>query len=89
MCYDPGIGEPFRKAVIFQDVDLWPIYDRIRCPTLIVRGADSDLLTPETLQAMASRGPRPQTVVIPNVGHAPMFLETAQIQIVREFLVAA
>ena len=89
MCYDPGIGEPFRQALVFQDVNLWPIYDRICCPTLVVRGADSDLLTPETLQAMAARGPRPQTVEIENVGHAPMFLEHQQIQIVRDFLLAA
>jgi len=89
MRYDPGIGEPFRQGFVFQDVDLWPIYDRIRCPTLVVRGADSDLLTPETLQAMAMRGPRPQTVEIPDVGHAPMFLEAAQVGIVRDFLLAA
>ena len=88
MRYDPGIGEPFRQALIFQDVNLWPIYDRIHCPTLVVRGADSDLLAPETLQAMAARGPRPQTVEIANVGHAPMFMDATQIAIVREFLLA-
>jgi pimeloyl-ACP methyl ester carboxylesterase len=89
MRYDPGIGEAFRQATVFQDVDLWPIYDRIRCPTLVVRGADSDLLRPETVAAMAERGPRPQTVEIANVGHAPMFMEAEQIRIVREFLLAA
>ncbi len=88
VCYDPGIGEPFRQALVFQDVDLWPIYERIRCPTLVVRGADSDLLTRETLQEMAQRGPRPRTVEIPGVGHAPMFLDSAQIAIAREFLLA-
>lgn len=86
MCYDPAIGEPFRQALSSGDIDLWPIYDRIRCPTLVLRGADSDLLTPETLQAMAMRGPRPQTVEIPGVGHAPMFLDAGQIGIVRDFL---
>jgi pimeloyl-ACP methyl ester carboxylesterase len=89
MRYDPGIGDSFRQATSFQDIDLWPIYDRIRCPTLAVRGADSDLLKPETLLAMAARGPRPQTVEIANVGHAPMFMEAEQICIVREFLLAA
>jgi pimeloyl-ACP methyl ester carboxylesterase len=89
MRYDPGIGEPFRQAAAYQDIDLWPIYDRVRCPTLVVRGADSDLLRPETLVAMAERGPRPQTVEIANVGHAPMFMEADQIRIVREFLLAA
>jgi hypothetical protein len=38
---------------------------------------------------MASRGPRPQTVVVPNVGHAPMFLDAGQVGIVRDFLLAA
>jgi pimeloyl-ACP methyl ester carboxylesterase len=89
MRYDPGIGAPFRQMMVLQNVDLWPIYDSIRCPTLVVRGADSDLLTPETLHAMAARGPRPQTVEIPGVGHAPMFLEASQIRIVREFLLTA
>ncbi len=89
MRYDPGIGAPFRNAILYQDVDLWPIYDRIRCPTLVVRGSESDLLTRETVQAMAARGPRPRTVEIPDVGHAPMFLESEQIAIVRDFLLAA
>lgn len=88
MRYDPGIGEPFRNAMLYQDVDLWPVYDRIRCPTLVVRGADSDLLTRETVQAMAMRGPRPRTVEIPDVGHAPMFLDAAPIALVRDFLLA-
>ncbi|MDA0189642.1 MAG: alpha/beta hydrolase [Proteobacteria bacterium] len=86
MRYDPGIGAPFRNALVYQDVDLWPVYERIRCPTLVVRGADSDLLAPETLQAMAARGPRPRTVELPGVGHAPMFLDAAQIAVVRDFL---
>ncbi|MFZ2854321.1 MAG: alpha/beta hydrolase [Rhodocyclaceae bacterium] len=88
MRYDPGIGDPFRSEAALPDINLWPIYDAIRCPTLVVRGADSDLLTPETLQAMAACGPRPQTVEIPDVGHAPMFLEAAQIRVVSEFLLA-
>jgi pimeloyl-ACP methyl ester carboxylesterase len=86
MRYDPGIGASFRQARVFQDVDLWPIYDRIRCPTLVVRGADSDLLTRETVRAMAARGPRPRTVEIPAVGHAPMFLDAGQITLAHEFL---
>jgi pimeloyl-ACP methyl ester carboxylesterase len=86
MRYDPAIGEAFRQALSVGDIDLWPIYDRIRCPTLVVRGAESDLLTRATLQAMAMRGPRPQTAEIAGVGHAPMFLDLQQIGVVRDFL---
>lgn len=92
--YDPGIAEPFRKAMAEgpnagKDVELWPLYDAIRCPTLAIRGAQSDLLTPETHAAMAQRGPRAQRAEIPGVGHAPMFLDAAQIAVVRDFLHAA
>ena len=86
MRYDPAIGEPFRCQLSAGDVDLWPIYDAIRCPTLVVRGADSAVLTRATLQEMASRGPRPQTVEIAGIGHAPMFLDALQIAAVRDFL---
>ncbi len=86
MRYDPAIATGFRRATADGMIDLWPIYDRLRCPTLVVRGANSDLLTRATVQAMAVRGPRPQIVEVPAVGHAPMFLDAAQIAIVRDFL---
>lgn len=88
MRYDPAIGDPFRQELSSGDVNLWPIYDAIRCPTLVVRGADSAVLTSQTLQEMAARGPRPQTAEVPGVGHAPMFLDPEQIRVVRDFLLA-
>ena len=89
MIYDPAIGKPFEQAyLIHQPVDLWPIYEAIRCSTLVVRGAQSDLLTTETHAAMGQRGPRAQLAEIPNVGHAPMFMEEGQIAVVRNFLLA-
>jgi len=86
LSYDPGIGETFRRDA--EAFDLWPIYDRVRCPTLVVRGAESDLLTVQTLHAMVARGPRPAVVEVPGVGHAPMFMDEAQIACVRDFLLA-
>lgn len=88
MHYDPAIAEPFRQAMALGDIDLWPLYDAIRCPTLCVRGERSDLLTAETLAHMAQRGPRAQIAEIPGVGHAPMFLDAQQAQIVERFLLA-
>lgn len=92
--YDPGIAAPFRQAMAEgpnagKDVELWPLYDAIRCPTLAIRGAQSDLLTPATHAAMAERGPKAMRAEIPGVGHAPMFLDAAQIAVVRDFLHAA
>ena len=85
--YDPGIAEPFRQSMgDHKDIELWPLYDAIRCPTLVLRGALSDLLLPETVAQMAQRGPRAGSVEIPNVGHAPMLMVNAQVEVVRRFL---
>jgi pimeloyl-ACP methyl ester carboxylesterase len=92
--YDPGIAAPFKAAVAAQgeagkDVDLWPLYDMIRCPTLVVRGETSDLLSRQTVAAMGERGPCARGVEIPGVGHAPMFMDDDQVAVVRNFLLAA
>lgn len=89
--YDPGIADPFREsatAMAGKDMELWPVYDAIRCPTLLVRGADSDLLTHATALAMSERGPRARLVEFAGVGHAPVLMEARQIEPIREFLLA-
>lgn len=86
MAYDPALAEPFRQTTVYADVDLWPVYDAIKCPTLVIHGAESDLLTAETVRRMAERGPKAKAVDIPGVGHAPMLMDEAQIGIVRDFL---
>ncbi len=84
--YDPGIGDVFRSSPVLADVNMWPIYDRIRCPTLVVRGADSDLLSRDTLLQMSERGPRALTLEFPGIGHAPTLMEQEQIDPIRDFL---
>ena len=86
--YDPRIAEPFKAAFVDQDIDLWPIYAGITCPTLVVRGAKSDLLTRDTWQQMGACGPQAQLAEIPGVGHAPMFQSDDQIAVVRNFLLS-
>ena len=88
--YDPHIGLPF-KAVTPElaaagEAVLWQRYDTLRCPTLLIRGADSDLLSHETAQAMTQRGPRARLVELPGVGHAPTLVQAEQVALVREFL---
>lgn len=88
--YDPGIAEPFRAVMgEGKDHELWPVYDAIRCPTRVLRGETSDVLTRETAQEMTRRGPHAELVEIPGVGHAPMLLDEGQIHHVREFLLAS
>lgn len=86
MRYDPGIGQPFRQTMIYGDINLWPVYEQIRCPVLLTRGADSDLLIPATAEAMTQRGPAARRVDFAGVGHAPTFMDAVQIGELRTFL---
>ncbi len=88
MIYDPAIADSFHRATAGGVVDLWPMLDRVRCPTRVVRGELSDLLSTEVAQAMTARGPHPDLVEVSGVGHAPMFMDEAQIAIAREFFTA-
>jgi pimeloyl-ACP methyl ester carboxylesterase len=84
--YDPRIAEAFRATLPQKDLELWPVYDAIRCPTLVLRGEHSDLLTRETAGAMRLRGPKATVVEIRGVGHAPTLMHPDQIALVRSFL---
>ena len=84
--YDRNIAVPLQQDYLDKPVDLWPVYDRISCPTLLIRGALSDLLSVETAVEMTQRGPRAALTTVAGVGHAPMFMSDDQIRLVRDFL---
>ena len=86
--YDPKIAEPFRRQITDKDLDSWPTWDTVRCPTLVIRGALSDLLSRDTALQMTQRGPKAKLVELPGIGHAPTLLHADQIRIVREFLLS-
>jgi pimeloyl-ACP methyl ester carboxylesterase len=83
--YDQRLALPLRREPI-EDVDLWPVWDQIRCPVLVLRGAESDLLTPATAAEMACRGPCAEIIKIDGTGHAPVLMAKDQIEIVRNWL---
>jgi pimeloyl-ACP methyl ester carboxylesterase len=82
--YDPRIGDPYRADL--PDVDLWPLWDQVACPTLILRGEESNVLSRDVALAMTERGPKPKLVEFAGVGHAPALLSQDQIGAVRGFL---
>lgn len=86
--YDPGIAKTFAAAPLM-DIPLWPLWDAIRCPVLVVRGMLSDILTAETAQEMTRRGPGCTLVEVPGVGHAPMLFSDDQITPVADWLTGA
>ena len=61
----------------------------MQCPTLVLRGEQSDLLKRETCEQMAARGPKAEVVEIPGVGHAPTLMHADQIAPIRKFLLGA
>jgi len=87
--YDPKIAVPFRAQIPDRDMEMWPVWDAIRCPTLVIRGAQSDLLSKGTAEQMTQRGPKAKLAELPGVGHAPTLMHEDQIEVVRDWLVAA
>jgi pimeloyl-ACP methyl ester carboxylesterase len=83
--YDPRVADPFKAGPV-GDVDLWPVWDAVQCPTLLLRGEMSDMLQRDVAEAMTRRGPKANLVEFKGVGHAPALLSDDQIGAVRDFL---
>jgi pimeloyl-ACP methyl ester carboxylesterase len=86
--YDPKLAEPFRALMPEGDMELWPVWEAIKCPTLVLRGAQSDLLTRATFEKMSATGPKAKGVEFAGVGHAPTIMHADQIKPVRDFLLS-
>lgn len=90
--YDPAIALPFRaitpELAKAGEAQLWQAYDHLRCETLLLRGAQSDLLSRDTAVAMTQRGPRAQLVEFDAIGHAPTLVQPDQVAVVRDFLLS-
>jgi pimeloyl-ACP methyl ester carboxylesterase len=85
LAYDPAIAQAFRTGPIV-DVDLWPVWDRIACPVLILRGGQSDLLLADTAAEMIRRKSNTTLVEFAECGHAPALMNTEQIGAIRDWL---
>jgi pimeloyl-ACP methyl ester carboxylesterase len=88
--YDPALAEPFKavtpESAAQGEAMLWQAYDQITASTLLVHGAESDLLSAATAQAMTQRGPKARLVEFAGVGHAPTFVVPPQVDAVVSFL---
>jgi pimeloyl-ACP methyl ester carboxylesterase len=88
--YDPAIAVPFRsldeQSAAAGQAALWQLYDVLGARTLLLRGADSDLLSRATAEDMTRRGPKPRLVEFPGVGHAPTLIAPDQVEAVTRFL---
>ena len=85
--YDPAIVRQFFAHP--HDFEQWDHYDRLTVPTLVLRGAASDLLLPEVAHEMTLRGPKARLLEFPDCGHAPILNTPAQIHPIVAFLETA
>jgi pimeloyl-ACP methyl ester carboxylesterase len=67
--YDRAIRDSVRNGRWRDPIDLWPLWSAIACPTLIIRGTESDILSPEIARRMLDAQPHAELVDIPNAGH--------------------
>jgi pimeloyl-ACP methyl ester carboxylesterase len=95
LTYDPAIGEGLHGHIdpefpigpdLLRGIDLWNVWGKLECPTLVIRGAESEVLLPATLAEMKSRKPDLEVVEFPGVGHAPALMSADQIKVVKDFL---
>lgn len=82
--YDPKIAGGIHAATA--DFDLWPLWDQVKCATLVLRGENSDVLLAETAGEMTRRGPRARVVMCPGCGHAPSLMRECEIDAIAAFL---
>lgn len=82
---DPNVRRPLRGGTAQQRFDLWVPYARISSPTLIMRGADSDILDRATASRMCKVLRHAKVVEVPGVGHAPSLTEVESLGAIKEF----
>ena len=88
--FDPAIGARF-AVPIWLDIVLWQVWDKIECSVLILRGAESDLLSAHTVESMLGRGlaaaaGKVKTAEFAGCGHAPALMDPEQIAVIEDFL---
>jgi len=93
--YDPAIGEGLHGHIdrefpigpnFLRGIDLWNVWSKLTCPVLVLRGAQSEVLLPKTLQEMRERKPDVEVAEFEGVGHAPALMSADQIEVVKNFL---
>ena len=93
--YDPAIGEGLHGHIdpefpigpdLMRGIDLWNVWSKVQCPTLVLRGERSEVLLPATLDEMKRRKPDLEVALFPGVGHAPALMNDEQIRVIQHFL---
>lgn len=85
--YDPFLREAFLSAFEGPPVDLWPLWDATAgLPVALIRGANSDLLSPDTVAEMQRRRPELLLAEVPGRAHIPFLDEPEAVGLIRAWL---
>ncbi len=86
--YDPALMKTLESLDLTAPLpDMWPQFEALKeVPVLVLRGENSDLLSPETLTEMSRRHPRLDSFIVPGQGHAPLLLDTPSIERITRFI---
>ncbi len=95
--YDPAIsrGLPLNMdpelpigPEFLRGIDLWSVWNEVRCPVLVLRGERSEVLPRDVVDEMRRRKPDIRVIEFAGVGHVPALATPDQIAAVHEFIVA-
>jgi pimeloyl-ACP methyl ester carboxylesterase len=86
--YDPNLMKPLASLDLEAPLPpLWPLFEGLKpMPVLAIRGGNSDLLSPETLEAMAKAHRRLENLTVPGQGHAPLLRDAPTIERIARFV---
>jgi pimeloyl-ACP methyl ester carboxylesterase len=88
--YDRRLARALGKIDLSRPVpDLWPQFLALgQVPAFVIRGANSDLLSADTLERMVERHPNLRAMTVPDQGHAPVLRETETVEAIASFFAA-
>ncbi|MGZ3158472.1 MAG: alpha/beta fold hydrolase [Burkholderiaceae bacterium] len=87
LAYDPAIVAPLKGNVeALQDISIWPVFEAIQIPILLLHGAESTILPATLVEEMKQRNKNLEVIDFPGIGHAPSLMEDYQVNLVRDWL---
>lgn len=90
MRYDPALGASLRdgegRPLPFEDIPLWEVWKLVKCPVLLLRGENTDILRRDTAEEMARMNGRTTLIEFPSIGHAPGLMDPEQIRLITDWL---
>lgn len=84
--FDPNITQGLATINAGEDMDMWDLWKAVKCPTLVLHGEQSMILTPAICDEMKALHPDTTVIDIPGVGHTPSLLLQEHIDVVEQWL---